>query len=418
VRDDFEAKLNQLTAMVAAAYLRHNRLPLSSLPELIIGIRKAFGGKTHEFSQDLGETPPEATAAEPPPKASIGPRPPAWPGRLVALAVGAAAGVKPAAEFTRRHGRLALDRTAVLFIGVAVGCVVTGAFKAEAPRRPALVAKAAPASAAGGPVAPPTLAQPVMAIDCATPVPPRLLKALADGTPISVGVFGDSFGDGIWAALYHKLAKNSGYQLLKLSRESTGFTRYESLNLETQAANDLSTHPVDIAVIDFGANDTQGIYEQGHLYPLLSPGWKAVYGQRMVRFVNLLRNQGAMVYWVGMPKMRKPDYDQQIAGLNAFYAEQMALLDVPFLATAPLSVDADGQFNTYLNDPVTKQPQLMRANDGIHMSMAGYDRIAAPLISRITAYVDHSRALARLQAPPAAPGGVKVASVARPGINQ
>jgi hypothetical protein len=67
---------------------------------------------------------------------------------------------------------------------------------------------------------------------------------------------------------------------------------------------------------------------------------------------------------------------------------------------------------------VTKQPQLMRANDGIHMSMAGYDRIAAPLISRITAYVDHSRALARLQAPPAAPGGVKVASVARPGINQ
>ncbi|HLK25039.1 MAG TPA: DUF459 domain-containing protein [Caulobacteraceae bacterium] len=289
----------------------------------------------------------------------------------------------------------ALDRTSVLFIGIAVGVTIGIAYAAEhavsastSPKAPVVTAGVAgtgsqPIASTGSPA------------DCAAPFSPRLLKTIESGQPISVGVFGDSFGEGIWAALYWTLPKNEHYQVIKFAERSTGFTRYQQLNLEDKAAQDIATQPVDIAVISFGANDTQGIVDGGHIYPLLSPGWKEAYGRRVARFVALLRSEGAMVYWVGLPKMRNPDFDSQIQAMNAFYAGEMAALDVPFMPTEALSVDQWGQFNTFLYDPKEHKDVLMRANDGIHMSIPGYERITGPLVGRIKAYVARSRELAQ-----------------------
>ena len=291
--------------------------------------------------------------------------------------------------------RLALDRTAVLFIGLLVGAAIYGSF---------IVDRSARAVPVGGPIGvSPHPAHPGAAagqtaiptgIDCAVPFYPRLLKTVAKGDPITVGVFGDSFGEGIWAALYWTLPKSEHYQVIKFAERSTGFTRYQSLNLEDKATTDIAAQPVDIAVISFGANDTQGIYDDGHVYPLLSPGWKLAYGRRVARYIALLRAQGAMVYWVGLPKMRNPEFDSQIAAMNDFYSGEMAALDVPFLPTEALSVDDQGQFSIRLVDPKTKKDEIMRADDGIHMSIPGYERITGPLVQRIKTYVASSRDMA------------------------
>ncbi|HLZ82095.1 MAG TPA: GDSL-type esterase/lipase family protein [Caulobacteraceae bacterium] len=278
------------------------------------------------------------------------------------------------------------DRITVLFMGVGVGAAITLAFAGDgsirldgvsrrAAERPAPIpAKAAPAT-------PP-------AIDCAYPFPPRLLERLASGQPVTVGVFGDSFGDGVWAALYHKLGK-ANVRVLRLSEEGVGFTRYQSNNLEAKAADQLKAEPVDVAVIVIGANDTEGLFDDKHqhAYAMMSPGWKVVYGARIGRFVSLIRRQGAMVYWVGLPKMRQERYDQDVASLDDFYAATMAGLGVPFLSTRSLSADDEGRFNPYLTDLTSRKPRLMRANDGVHMTMAGYERLAGPLIDRIKAYI-------------------------------
>lgn len=292
------------------------------------------------------------------------------------------------------RGAFALDRTSVLFIGMAVGVTIGLAYTAghsvnasTSPRAQIVTNVGRGAATGGGMLA-------AQAPDCAAPFSPRLLKTISTGQPITVGVFGDSFGEGIWAALYWTLPKDEHYQVVKFAQRSTGFTRYQQLNVEDAAAQDLATQPVDIAVISFGANDTQEIVDGGHVYPLLSPGWKEAYGRRVARFVALLRSQGAMVYWVGLPKMRNPDFDGQIQAMNEFYAGQMAALDVPFMPTEALSVDQWGQFNTYLYDPKEHKDVLMRANDGIHMSIPGYERITGPLVDRIKSYVARSRELA------------------------
>ena len=240
------------------------------------------------------------------------------------------------------------------------------------------------------------------------------MNKVLSGQPISVGVFGDSFGDGMWAALYRRLDKDR-FKVLRLSHEGTGFTRYRVSNLEENTANALSGQPVDVAVVVLGANDTEGLADGGHVYPLLSPGWKSVYGARMRRLVSLIRNQGAMVYWVGLPKMRTASYDRDIAALDDFYAEQMSMLNVPFLATRDLSEDERGEFNLYLSDPGAKAPRLMRANDGIHMTMAGYERLAGPLIDRINSYVARAKSLADPTQAAAGPGGSS--GPARPAIS-
>ena len=288
-------------------------------------------------------------APQPPEPPPVQPEPPRAPPRPVGLA------------------RLAFlaDRTAVLFIGIAVGVTIALAFLAKEATTPAPPAPGPTITSSSGPAAPgappvagattgaATCAGDPAAVDCVGPITPRLLETVKTGGVVNVGVFGDSFGEGIWAALYWTLPKSEHYQIFKFAERSTGFTRYQSLNLEDKATSDIAGQPIDIAVINFGANDSPGIIDDGHVYALLSDGWKKAYGARVARYVALLRKQGAMVYWVGLPKMRNPDFDSQIAAMNDFYRQEMASLGVPFFPTQALSVDDTGQFNIYLPDPKT-----------------------------------------------------------------
>lgn len=292
---------------------------------------------------------------------------------------------------------LLADRTAVLFLGVAAGAAIglSFAYGGQPVPRIATPEIAPPPPAAVRPAAPVSAAAADSRTECAVPFQQQILATLEQDRPVRVGVFGDSFGDGLWSALYHQLPAKARYEVVKYSQQSTGFTRYASLNVEEHTAQQIAQDgPVDIAVISFGANDTQGVAADGKAAALLTPRWQEIVGTRIDRLVRLLRAKGAMVYWVGLPKMRKESFDADIVRMNAFYAERMRRLGVPFIDTAPLSVDADGAYAPYLPDGRDGKKTLMRANDGIHMSMQGYIHITRGLADRIRAYVAAARGLA------------------------
>lgn len=293
-----------------------------------------------------------------------------------------------------RASSFLLDRTFALLLGVGVGAMIGLSFL-QHEGGGAAPAPAAPPAPAPAMTAAPAAPEPQASPDAAVPFPPHLVQALARGEPVTVGVFGDSFGDGIWAALYRRLPKDGTYKVLKFSAPATGFTRNPDLASDTAAR--LADQSLDIAVINFGANDVQGLIEAGHGYALFGPRWRAAYGARVDALVAALRAKGAMVYWVGLPRMRAPAYDQQITEMNAFYAQRMAALGVPWLSTTAQTVDATGQFNAYLADGPKGEMRLMRAGDGVHMSIAGYERISAPLVKRIEAYVARAAVAAKLE---------------------
>jgi hypothetical protein len=323
-----------------------------------------------------------------------------------------------------KAARLLFDRTAVLFLGVAAGVAIGYAFGVKQQVAPPAIETAAPelpfssddtapadtVSLDGKPVTAPqpaapgaAVAEPPTVVET-RPIQPGIINAIAAGRPVRVGVFGDSFGDGIWSALYNQLGRKSGYQVLKYSQQATGFTRYRTLNLEDHDRGRLANAPVDIAVISFGANDMMGVASGGHVYALLTPNWQAEIARRVTGYVGMLRAQGAIVYWVGLPKMRDAAYESDAVRMNGFYRQLMAQLGVPFIDTVSTSIDAGGQYSAYLPDPASGRPMLMRANDGIHMSFAGYTRITRGLAARIRSYVDKAREAAGKggEAPPVA----------------
>jgi hypothetical protein len=96
--------------------------------------------------------------------------------------------------------------------------------------------------------------------------------------------------------------------------------------------------------------------------------------------------------------MRKAGYDRKAQWLNAIYDARARALGVPFVPTTPVTVDAGGGYSDYLSDGGSRL-RLMRARDGVHMTMIGYLRLAAPVSGAIRA--DVARAWA-VPPPPAA----------------
>lgn len=296
-----------------------------------------------------------------------------------------------------------LDRSVVLLLGVGAGVAIgfsfLGPIGAASSAASAPVA-AAPAVAKKADTRPAEIAA---ALQCSAPAQRQLQQTLRQGGPVRVAVFGDSFGDGVAFGLQQQLSHKAGFEVLKFSQPATGFTRYKRLNLEAKASDQLGTGSIEIAVMSFGANDAQGIItDKGDYAALLSPKWREQIGARIDSFVAMLRAHHAMVYWVGLPRMRDAALDGDIGAINQFYADRMAALDVPFIDTRPVVSDANGNYAVYLNDPKTGERTLMRAEDGIHMSMTGYKWITRGLSDRIKRYVAAAREA----------GGTEVASAA------
>lgn len=328
--------------------------------------------------------------------------------------------------------RFLLDRTAVLFLGVAAGAAIGYAFGTGNETKQAVVLAPEAAPVQGAPPAdrPPPPAAPA-APQPLTPAPApsgtkpapavvaeptalapvaddqshlQLDSALRNGRTIRVGVFGDSFGDGVWSALYRLLPSSAGYRVIKYSQQSTGFTRYQRLNLEQKDEAQIGDQPVDVAVISFGANDAQGVCDQGHCGALMSARWQRIIGARVTSYVAMLRRHGAAIYWVGLPAMRDPGFDGDATAMNAFYRALMARLNVPFFDIRPLTVDPAGHYEAYYSD--RGGAKLLRANDGVHMSMNGYLRISRAVADHIRDSVKDARAMVAsappvIQAPPA-----------------
>ncbi len=299
---------------------------------------------------------------------------------------------------------MVLDRSAVLLVGVCAGAAIGFSFIGHSDSAQSTVIAAS--CTAAKPLGIDRTPEVAAALQCAAPAQRQLLGTLKKGDPVRVAVFGDSFGDGVAFGLQQQLTRKTGYDVLKYSQPATGFTRYKRLNLETRAAEQLGEGPIDIAVISFGANDAQGIItDKGEYAALMGPKWQDQIGIRLDRFVALLRRHHAMVYWVGLPRMRETGLDKDVGAINDFYARRMDALGVPFIDTRPVASDAKGQYAAYLNDPATGKRTLVREGDGIHMSMTGYKWITHGLSERIRGYVEATRKIDAAKTAPVAAVG-------------
>ena len=272
--------------------------------------------------------------------------------------------------------------TAALAVGVALGLALTPDGRAWL-RHPTLMLGGAanasaspPAAPAPAPVATPVVAAP--AAPLVTPLDQRMAKGA-----LSIGVIGDSMAEGLYTGLYRGLQNAEGVSVHRFSEVSTGLSRYDYVDIQAKTERQLREQPIDAAVILFGTNDAQAIEIDGAIHAFGTDGWRAAYARRIDDLVGLLRANDVAVYWVGLPRMKRDGFDARMATINEVVEARMQALDVAYIETVDLTSGADGQYEAYLAETAGGRPRLMRANDGIHMSMAGYLRITEPVAARL-----------------------------------
>ena len=286
--------------------------------------------------------------------------------------------------------------TATFVVGVLAGLVLTPDGRAWL-RHPTIML--GDRAAASAPPAPTIPVAPVAAVAPALPAVTPLSVRAARG-PLRIGVFGDSMADGLYAGLYRDLQHTPNVTVSKFSQVSTGLSRYDYVDIQAKTRGQLDAQPIDVAVILFGTNDAQGIETDGQIHPFGSDGWKAAYAKRVDDLVALLRSRDVAVYWVGLPRMKRDTFEARMALINGVVEARMKALGVPYIETTALTSNGDGGYEAYLPTDSGRRT-LMRANDGIHMSMAGYLRLSAPVSARLKRDAGLDRPVAQTAVPAA-----------------
>lgn len=198
----------------------------------------------------------------------------------------------------------------------------------------------------------------------------------------NVVVLGDSLGDGIWAGLYHALRKDQRFNIIRKSKVATGFVRNDYYDWGSSVREITADTTVDIAVVIMGTNDRQPIVEKGSRYPLFSPKWREIYNARIDDFTEVLQASGAQIYWVGLPVMRGNTFECDMVTFSEIFKTRAAANGVVYLPTHDLLTDDEGNYAAYGLDGNGRK-RLLRAEDGIHFTMQGYEQLVQPIAASI-----------------------------------
>ena len=136
----------------------------------------------------------------------------------------------------------------------------------------------------------------------------------------------------------------------------------------------------DAIIVAIGANDGQGLVENGKPLAFGTAAWIEAYQQRTANFLALLTQNGAHVVWVGLPPMKSGSYNDRAAEINR--------IAYSVISQNPLATwwnpqryigDQAGGFRELLTAPDGKTTRI-RAVDGIHLSDEGAALLAPPLL--------------------------------------
>lgn len=247
----------------------------------------------------------------------------------------------------------------------------------------------------------PALAQVEASLKTTTPseTPPRdaggeeplavASPALAAKTSYNVVVLGDSLGDGIWAGLYHALRKDKRFHVIRKSKVATGLVRHDYYNWNDVVTEVAVETKIDIAVVIMGTNDRQPIIKDDVRYALFDPEWRKIYNARIDAFTDVLKATGARIYWVGLPVMRSPRFEGDMETFSGLFKARAAANGVVYVPTRDLMTDEDGNYVAYGLDKAGRK-RLLRAEDGIHFTMAGYGQLVDPIAQLIKRDVDRN----------------------------
>lgn len=206
---------------------------------------------------------------------------------------------------------------------------------------------------------------------------PALTSHRAHADPVRrIGIFGDSLGDGVWIGMNDVRARHPGDTPFRYSQVGAGLTRRDFTQWIAGLPLFLDADEINAAVVMVGANDLQSLRDDNHKgFNFGTPGWTAVYRDRIAKLLTVLKQHKVPVVWLGLPILRNADSDKNVQLLNEIFTDAVVGDNVRYLPLYDTFKGADGGFAVSLPDAQGREYQI-RTEDGIHFTNRGYAQIA------------------------------------------
>lgn len=214
--------------------------------------------------------------------------------------------------------------------------------------------------------------------------------------PLKMWVGGDSISYDFGIAVENIALESKLFTVTRDSRASTGLTRPDYFNWpENLVRNVITTQDPDVIMVMFGANDAQNIPMPPPIggYVLGSEEWRTEYRDRVGKTMDLLRSpeNDRLVMWVGQPIMGPQSGVEHLDQINyIYYSEAKKRPWVQYFDSYPFFSDASGAYAKTLANADGAE-QVMRANDNIHLSSFGANRLGWAVLNRLGTILDLSK---------------------------
>lgn len=216
-----------------------------------------------------------------------------------------------------------------------------------------------------------------------TPTTTPARRSPTAAAPLRLLIAGDSMTESTGPAVLDAADATGVVHATHELRYSSGLTRPDYFDWPGHLAELIATQDPEAIVVMFGANDAQGIQTPSGPAKFGSDAWTSEYRARVAAVMTMLERGSRTVYWIGLPVMRSGEFDEHTHRISEIYRLESAHHPgIRFLDTRATFADADGSYTAYLPG-ADGQPVLVRREDGIHLTAAGAERLAALVMTTI-----------------------------------
>jgi hypothetical protein len=216
--------------------------------------------------------------------------------------------------------------------------------------------------------------------------------------PHSVLILGDSMAaTGFGVLLAKRLDAHEHIRCFRKAKSASGLARPDFYDWMAESRRQVELRQPALVIVIIGGNDGQDLTTTrrgGARVRWSDPGWPQAYRRRVQEFLVGLSAPGRKILWLGLPPMGPPMFDRKLAIIRAIQEEVVwGMGDAGvYLDTTPYLTDDGGQLLRQARVGERRRPQAIRADDGIHFTMAGSHYFADKVYPEVLAVLglDHA----------------------------
>ncbi len=200
---------------------------------------------------------------------------------------------------------------------------------------------------------------------------------------------GDSMMQGIAPIVIRRLkVSHPGWLLRDESQQSTGLSIKRQLDWVQKIKAEIVEHKLTTVAVFLGPNDPWDIYENKQVIRFPSAEWETRYIARVSEICEFTKKKKVHLIWIGLPTMKQARVHRGATVQNPIFRRTMEKYGFHFISTETLIGRLDQPYVRYMIDAEGKKINL-RADDGIHFSSQGLQRIAAAVLKTIDPSLDN-----------------------------